>query len=40
MTINICLNCAYFLNCSKASEEVRECNNYIKRIDNGEKNEI
>ena len=29
MATNICLDCAYFLNCSKASEEIRECNEYL-----------
>ena len=31
MATNICLDCAYFLNrdkCTKASEEIRECNEY------------
>lgn len=28
--MNICLNCAYFGNCDKASEEIRECDKYKK----------
>lgn len=29
--MNICLNCSYFLNCAKASEEITECKDYKKR---------
>lgn len=25
-----CINCGYFLNCNKASEEIRECEEFIK----------
>ena len=28
MATNICLDCAYFLACNKASEEIRKCNEY------------
>lgn len=28
--MNICLKCAYFVNCTKASEEIRECDKYKK----------
>lgn len=28
--MNICLNCAYFISCNKASEEIRECDKYKK----------
>ena len=43
MATNICLDCAYFLNhdkCTKANEEIRECNEYkfIRREINYEKN--
>ena len=30
MATNICLDCAYFLNCKKASEDIRECETFIK----------
>lgn len=26
-----CINCGYFLNCKKASEEIEYCETYIKR---------
>ena len=28
MATNICLDCIHFLACNKASEEIRECNEY------------
>lgn len=28
--MNICLNCAYFVSCNEASEEIRECDKYKK----------
>lgn len=33
MATNICLDCIHWLNCNKASEEIRECNeyNFIRR---------
>lgn len=40
MATNICLDCIHFLACNKASEEIRECNEYkfIRREINYEKN--
>lgn len=29
--MNLCINCKYFLNCDKASKEVKECNKFIRR---------
>ena len=28
--ITLCLNCAYFVSCNKASEEIRECKEFKK----------
>ena len=41
MATNICLDCGYFLNCNKASEEIRECNEYkfiMRNIERRESN--
>lgn len=44
MATNICLDCRHFLVCNKASEEIRECNEYkfirreIERKDSNAKN--
>ena len=41
--INKCINCGYFLNCKYASENITDCNKFVKanrvitKIENGGK---
>lgn len=40
--IKVCINCGYFLNCKYASENITDCDKFVKanrvitRIENGE----